>query len=51
VIVKVRESLAVSEKQHRIWMWKNLISGIQVSRGLGNIVRFRSQIFLQLWRT
>ena len=38
-------------KQHRILMWEDLISGSSVSWRLGNGIRLRSQTGLQLWRT
>jgi hypothetical protein len=43
VVAKVRERLAVINKQHRSLMWKDLISGSSVSWRLGKSIRSRSQ--------
>ena len=43
MIAKVRERLAVINKQHRSLMWKDLISGSSVHWRLGKIIRLRSQ--------
>jgi len=51
VVAEVRERLALINKQHRILMWKDLISVSSISWRLGNSIRLRSQIGLQLWRT
>jgi len=43
VVAKVRERLAVINKQHRNLMWKDLISGSSLSWSLGKGIRSRSQ--------
>jgi hypothetical protein len=50
VVAKFREGLAVINKQHRRFKWKDLISGSFMSWRLGNSIRFRSQTNLQLFR-
>jgi len=43
VVAKVKERLAVINKQHRSLMWKDLISGSSLSWRLGKSIRSRSQ--------
>ena len=43
MVAKIRERLAVINKQHRSLMWKDLISGSSLRWRLGKSIRSRSQ--------